>query len=74
MTVYQTGTGKLPPEMQIVRIAEETGWTLTEIRQQPAWFMALVSLNVNAKTDAQNREIKRQERRSGKKPAKKRRK
>jgi hypothetical protein len=48
------GKGKLPPEIHLANLSDKTGWTATEIRQQPAWFIEDVLLIKDAKIIAEN--------------------
>jgi len=46
--------------MSEIIISNDTGWPLTVIRQQPAWFIERWLVNRNVKTEVKNAEIKRQ--------------
>jgi hypothetical protein len=57
--VIKTGKGKLPGGINMANLSDQTGWTLTEIRQQPAWFIEDIVLLKDARIQAENAAIKK---------------
>lgn len=52
----------MPPEMAMANLSEQTGWTLTEIRNQPIWFIEDILLLKSNIVGRDNAAIKKQQR------------
>jgi hypothetical protein len=60
ITHYRTGKGHLPSEFAETQLAIETTWTLLEIRQQPAWFIERIMMQIRIKNKESNRAYQKQ--------------